>query len=246
MKIRLTTIALALAADRVLQIGQDLVVGEDIPGDLAQMRLDAGTAEIVPDGPALPPDLAAAIADYQRCAHAALMAGVSLIALAEQGDDAAAHAVARAFVDQVETTMEVMGPDVRARQQALFARADLAFELVDQEDDEFSGIAQSEARLAHTQEVAGSSPAPAPNHSEETNDAPAASEEAALQSAGLSDALRNSASADDAATGEQAASNDEPPPAGGAQVEAAEAPASAPKPKRPAKAQPAADPGGGA
>ena len=245
MKIRLNTIALALAADQVLPIGVDLVVGEDIPVDLAQMRLDAGTADVVPDGPALPPELAAAIAEYQRCAHAALMAGVSLIALAEQGDNEAAHAVARAFVDQVELTMGVMGPDFRARQRAVFERADIAFDQFDQ-DDEFSGMAQSVARLAHNQEAAGSSPAPAPNHSEQTTDAPAASEDAAPGPAGLSDAVRTSASADDAAAGDQAASNDTPPPAGGAQDEAAKATASTAKPKRPAKAQPAADPGGGA
>lgn len=109
MQIRLKDIALSTGAGH-FPIGSVLVVGEDIDAGLAQLRLEAKTAELVDeDGDALSPGVAAAIGLHQADFH---QMQASLVALVTSVEEAGSRlADARAFMD----LMRAPSPDTFIR-----------------------------------------------------------------------------------------------------------------------------------
>lgn len=82
MQVRLTTIDLALDG-QVHPVGAVLVVGDQIPAELAERRLAARTAELVVSGEAIPPAIAEALAALDRAGLAVITAGGVLLDLVE-------------------------------------------------------------------------------------------------------------------------------------------------------------------
>lgn len=109
MRIRLTDIALSTVAG-TLPIGKVLVVGEDIDAGLAQLRLDAGTADLVDeDDDALSLNVATAIAMHQADFR---QMQTSLVGLVTAVEDAGSRLVdARAFME----LMRARSPDTFVR-----------------------------------------------------------------------------------------------------------------------------------
>lgn len=109
MRIRLTDIALSTGAG-TFPIGAVLVVGEDIDAGLAQLRLDAKTAELVgEDDDALSLNVATAIAMHQADFR---QMQTSLVALVAAVEDAGSRLVdARAFME----LMRARSPDTFVR-----------------------------------------------------------------------------------------------------------------------------------
>lgn len=109
MRIRLTDIALSTVAG-TLPIGKVLVVGEDIDAGLAQLRLEAGTADLVDeDDDALSLNVATAIAMHQADFR---QMQTSLVGLVTAVEDAGSRLVdARAFME----LMRARSPDTFVR-----------------------------------------------------------------------------------------------------------------------------------
>lgn len=163
MQIRLLHIGLTFggvthAEGAVLTAGPE----GDIPLELANARLAARTAERA-DVAETPPALAAALAHVEE----------GLIGL---------QPVLEAVLITVESEADAVAALVHERLRAAFAGLESlggrlheltlrAWAIAG--GDNSSGVEQLAAHLAHNQEVAGSSPAPAPNFSEGTADAPA-------------------------------------------------------------------------
>jgi len=83
MRIRLTTIALHHDGRRFAE-GEVVVAGDDIPLDLAEARLRAGTAELAPaDGDEVSPAMAEALGQLQLALTAFLAAARQAIAVAD-------------------------------------------------------------------------------------------------------------------------------------------------------------------
>lgn len=125
MKIRLTDIDLRFNG-QVFPIGSEPVVGEDIPVELAQRRLDAKTAVLVVDGEAVSPELALAIAALDTHGRGLAAASLALLVFGEAGSDDDVIAIARAFEAQFEVMTSQLDYDVDSRMGALRRRADLA------------------------------------------------------------------------------------------------------------------------
>ena len=96
MQVRLTTIDLALDG-QVHPVGAVLVVGDQIPAELAERRLAARTAELVVSGEAIPATVAEALAALERTALASLSAARALLDLVEPQPPAVVLAVVDAL-----------------------------------------------------------------------------------------------------------------------------------------------------
>jgi hypothetical protein len=109
MRVRLTDIALSTGAG-VFPIGAVLVVGEDIDAGLAQLRLEAKTAELVAeDDDVLSPSVAEAM-ELHQADFSQMQA--SLVALATAVEEAGSRLVdARAFME----LMRARSPDTLVR-----------------------------------------------------------------------------------------------------------------------------------
>lgn len=233
MKIRLTSIALRLSADQDFAIGEELIVGEDIPAELAQRRLDANTAELVVDGEAVSPELSLAMAALDTHGRGLAEASLALLALGEAGDDSAVIAIANAFKAQFEVMTSQLTYDVNSRLDSLYQRAaeasqSIALTLTSAGSADGQEPDDQAQQVSGSTNSAGSAGASAPGNNDPSETADAA------------------ASTDGAAAGNAAASDDNPAQTGGVLGAAAEASAPAAKPKKPAKAKPAATSGGGA
>lgn len=259
MKIRLTSIDLRIDG-KFFAIGSELIVDKDIPRELATRRLDRRTAELVVDGEAIPAAIQVAIATMEQRARAMVQASAALLDLVEAEPPTVVLAVIDALKaaepDGFNEAFEQTG-DRFAALHRIAAQARHDAEQVS------SGVEQQAARLAQAQEVAGSNPAPAstdaPNSASaggdeghepggeappppgSTNDPPLAADLASVDS--QPNEAAESAPPGDA---DQTAPNDNPAESGGVLDAAAEASAPAAKPKKAAKAKPAANPGGGA
>lgn len=244
MEIRLTQIGLRLDEQDFAE-GAVLLVGSDIPTELATARLAAGTAEIV--GAELPEHIVNLLDLHVAAIAAVPPTMVALFDALEGADDQHVLAVldrldglkasffdegaryadlearvarfggfrAGAALDDGEMRFVTEGdtlsnPDPDALSLSVEGGADgpasapeTTAPAADLADDAAREVAQSEARLVHTQEVAGSSPALAPN-TEAAQSAPVAEEAASDRGIGIEGA--NGPSTDGATAGDQVAS----------------------------------------
>lgn len=84
-KIQLTSIGLSLSAETIFAEGAVLVVGDDIPDDIAMARLAAGTAIIVVDDGDLSPAFLEAVAAYDLAVLVVSHAMETLLTAVEAG-----------------------------------------------------------------------------------------------------------------------------------------------------------------
>ncbi len=96
MRARLTDIRL-YTGDRLFEIGEEVVGGEDLPLELLQARLAAGTAVLVPPDGEVLDTLQAAIDIYLELARPTLPALQELVELALAGPTGSASRVLAAF-----------------------------------------------------------------------------------------------------------------------------------------------------
>lgn len=235
MRARITHISLTLPG-RLVEIGEVVERGADVPEDVFDARLAAGTAELVSDG--LEPSRAAteAIATYMAAfapLQAALLAALDAV---EGGSLADARALVDALMTQAPLEY-VQASEARIRE--IFRRVDEA-DVAELNSLSSAGPAAGETEAggdAASEAADATGRAPAAEHSQGTADVPASESEASPQGP------REGAigpSSGDAAAGNAAASNDatQPEPgldgdAGGAQTPPAE-PAD-PEPSTPKK-----------
>lgn len=215
MRLQLTTIALDYDGARFNE-GDIVVVGEDIPADLAQARLAAKTAVIVIDGDAPPAEVALAI-EAVRAAMGSFADALEVMVVAVETAGGAGALAVKAMADEVREALapryDALFPRLHAIEE--LAREKAAEDLAPPQDDVSSGVDQSEDRLAHNQEVAGSSPASATtdNPSEQTGGLAAPPAEASV-SAGDPDAAAGDQSEAPPNTSEaEAGAGEEPTPA---------------------------------
>ncbi len=248
MEIRLTQIGLRLDEQDFAE-GAVLLVGSDIPTELATARLAAGTAEIV--GAELPAHIGALLDLHIAAITAVPPTMVALFDALEGADDQHVLAVLdrlddlkASFFDEgaryadLEARVSRFGgfrvgaalddgelrfvtegdtlsnPDPDALSLSVEGGADgpasapeTTAPAADLADDAAREVAQSEARLVHTQEVAGSSPDLAPN-TEAAQSAPVAEEAASDRGDGIEGAPPPST--DGSTAGDQVESNDTP------------------------------------
>lgn len=209
MRIRLTDISLDLPGRR-LEIGETLVVGEDIPEDIAEMRLAAKTAVEVRDD-----EVSAALVDALEAFKAHALTGHAVLERAV--DLVVGEADVFAFADALQeatTTLEAMTLSLRIR--AILNRAEVATEAL---------LAGHQASDAASVSTAAPESAAAPPAALED---PEGAKDAAASSDGSSEGA-TSPSSDDAAAA-FAASDDNPRSDGGAEGDVAEASADAAPP----------------
>lgn len=138
MRARLTQIRLH-TGDRLFEIGEEVVGGEDLPMELLEARLAAGTAVLVLSGDEPGPELAAAIDAYVEAAGHMGQLLRALIEVALGGPAGSARAVMFAMHSEMES-QEFLVPLLAQ----LEARAE-ADQLILPQDPDGGGDASSEA-----------------------------------------------------------------------------------------------------
>lgn len=165
MRIRLTDIALSTGAG-VFPIGAVLVVGEDIDAGLAQLRLEANTAELVgEDGDLLSPAFATALQQVGEIFDQLDIAIVAVLTAAESAD--ASLADARAFVDLMRdpplTALERMPARFYAIKRRVIDAEDAALTALDHIHSSTEGpqaqVVDEAASAAASEDAVGDGPA---------------------------------------------------------------------------------------